>query len=456
MIPGRHSLFWKLALLLCLSAVFTVVLSGWLLRTVGEQVVLLDEPAKVVMREYAAQAEDAWHRGGAEGVSAWLQQLRRREPGDAMVVDASDHSLSGRPLTESQRAGLRFQRELDWRMSFRSTSMPYIGVPFPENPEAGRLVMQLPPRFMPGRNWPLWQTLLVVVLPALLAMLAGGLLYWRTMVPLRLLQARVRRFQDDPEARVGPGLAARRDEFGDLGRRFDRMAERVAQVLGSQRQLLHDMSHELRTPLSRLSVALEGDLSEQDLRRRVAREVTAMRELVSDTLSLAWHDTEQRGTATEPLSPLAVWDLVVDNAAFESGWPAAAFRAGCPPTPASPATSTIWPRRWKIWCATRCAIRRRRARSAWTAAAKATAGTCGSATGAPVSPTTGWTASSSLSCAWTRRAPPAAASAWGSASPAARCTARAAGSGRRTATPACACTCACPPPRKFPPRTYSL
>ncbi|HBP75051.1 MAG TPA: HAMP domain-containing histidine kinase, partial [Alcanivorax sp.] len=222
--PGRHSLFWKLALLLCLSAVFTVVLSGWLLRTVGEQVVLLDEPAKVVMREYAAQAEDAWHRGGAEGVSAWLQQLRRREPGDAMVVDASDHSLSGRPLTESQRAGLRFQRELDWRMSFRSTSMPYIGVPFPENPEAGRLVMQLPPRFMPGRNWPLWQTLLVVVLPALLAMLAGGLLYWRTMVPLRLLQARVRRFQDDPEARVGPGLAARRDEFGDLGRRFDRMA----------------------------------------------------------------------------------------------------------------------------------------------------------------------------------------------------------------------------------------
>ena len=132
MIPGRHSLFWKLALLLCLSAVFTVVLSGWLLRTVGEQVVLLDEPAKVVMREYAAQAEDAWHRGGAEGVSAWLQQLRRREPGDAMVVDASDHSLSGRPLTESQRAGLRFQRELDWRMSFRSTSMPYIGVPFPD------------------------------------------------------------------------------------------------------------------------------------------------------------------------------------------------------------------------------------------------------------------------------------------------------------------------------------
>lgn len=330
MIPGRHSLFWKLALWLCLSAVFTVVLSGWLVRTVGEHVVLLDQPAKTVMREYARQAEDAWRQGGADGVSTWLQRLNRREPGDAMVVDGSDHSLSGRPLTDRQRAGLRFQRQLDWRMSFRSTSMPYIGVPFPDDPRAGRLVMQLPPRFMPGRHWPLWQTLLVVVLPALLAMIAGGLLYWRTMVPLRLLQARVRRFQDDPEARVGAGLARRRDEFGDLGRRFDRMAERVAQVLGSQRQLLHDMSHELRTPLSRLSVALGGDLSEQDLRRRVAREVIAMRELVSDTLSLAWHDTEQRHTVTEPLSPAAVWDLVVDNAAFESGWPTRRFPCRLP------------------------------------------------------------------------------------------------------------------------------
>ena len=330
MIPGRHSLFWKLVLLLCLSAVFTVGLSGWLMREVGKRVVLLDDSAKVVMREYAAQAEQALQQGGADGVSVWLEQLREREPGDAMVVNTSDSSLSGRPLTEEQRAGLRFQRELDWRMSFRSIRMPYIGVPFPDNPRAGRLVMQLPPRFMPGRHWPLWRTLLVVVLPALLAMIAGVLLYWRAMVPLRELQARVRRFQDDPEARVGAGLAARRDEFGDLGRRFDRMAERVAEVLGTQRQLLHDMSHELRTPLSRLSVALEGDLSERDLRRRVAREVTAMRELVSDTLALAWHDTEQRDTATELLSPAAVWDLVVDNAAFENGWAAQRFPCRVP------------------------------------------------------------------------------------------------------------------------------
>ena len=108
------------------------------------------------------------------------------------------------------------------------------------------------------------------------------------------------------------------------------MAGRVALVLGGQGQLVRDRSRELRTPASRLRVAREGGVPGQDLRRRGAREVTARRELVSDTLSQAWHDPEQRGTATEPLSPLAVWDLVVDNAGFESGWPARCFPCRLP------------------------------------------------------------------------------------------------------------------------------
>ncbi|HCE40668.1 MAG: HAMP domain-containing histidine kinase [Alcanivorax sp.] len=328
--PGRGSLFWKLALLLSLSAVITVGLSWTLTRHVGNRVLLLDEEARTVMRGYAAEAWRAWDSGGEAGVAAWLDALAEREPGDAMVVNADDVSLSGRPLTDAQRAGLRFQRKLDWRMSFRMTAMPYIGVPFPQAPEAGSLVMQLPPRYFPGGSWPYWKTFLLVVMPALLALLAGALLYWRIMVPLRQLQARVRRFQDDPAARVEAELAHRGDEFGELGRRFNRMAERVAGMLDTQRRLLHDLSHELRTPLSRLTVALEGDLSEAELRRRVARELTAMRTLVGDTLSLAWHDTEQSRAATEALSPASVWDLVAENAAFESDWSQARFPCRVP------------------------------------------------------------------------------------------------------------------------------
>ena len=44
---------------------------------------------------------------------------------------------------------------------------------------------------------------------------------------------------------------------GDLARDFDRMAERIAALLATQRRLLRDISHELRSPLARQAVALE-------------------------------------------------------------------------------------------------------------------------------------------------------------------------------------------------------
>ncbi|MGJ3256670.1 MAG: sensor histidine kinase [Alcanivorax sp.] len=326
----RHSLLWRLALLLMVTAVCTVSLSDWLTRTLSSRALLLSDEAKAVMRGYAAEAEQAWQQNGATGVASWIAAMRDREPGDIMVVSQDDQSLSGIPLTESERAGLRFQRGLQWRMSFRYRSMPYIGVPFPEKPEQGSLVMQLPPRYMPGQDWPLWKSLLMVGLPALVALGLGLLLSWRVRVPLRVLQHQVMQFKDDPEARVQPSLSRRRDEFGDVARSFNHMAEQVSAMLATQRQLLNDMSHELRTPLSRLAVALESDLDETGLRQRVARELVQMRTLVNDTLTLGWHDTESGDGGQEPISLLALWDVVSDNAAFESGWHPSRFPCDLP------------------------------------------------------------------------------------------------------------------------------
>ena len=61
----------------------------------------------------------------------------------------------------------------------------------------------------------------------------------------------------DLSARVGPPVARRRDEIGDLARDFDGMAERLERPSAPQRRLLRDVSHELRSPLARLEVALE-------------------------------------------------------------------------------------------------------------------------------------------------------------------------------------------------------
>lgn len=73
--------------------------------------------------------------------------------------------------------------------------------------------------------------------------------------PMKQLARTVDRFgAGDLSARSNP---TRRDEIGDLGRAFDRMAMRLEALLTAERRLLQDISHELRSPLARLAFAVE-------------------------------------------------------------------------------------------------------------------------------------------------------------------------------------------------------
>ena len=138
------------------------------------------------------------------------------------------------------------------------------------------------------------------------------------------------------------------------------MAERLDEHMVLQRQLLRDLSHELRTPLA-LQVAAEGTLSAQLLRERLEQEVQGMQQLVDNTLELAWMDTERPVLALEDISIPALWDLLVENARFESGWAAERFRSDLPGIVSCVATSMHLPRPWRTCCATPSGIRRRAA-----------------------------------------------------------------------------------------------
>ena len=61
----------------------------------------------------------------------------------------------------------------------------------------------------------------------------------------------------DLTARAGMPGSRRHDEMAELMRDFDRMAERLENLVNAQSRLLTDISHELRSPLARLNVALE-------------------------------------------------------------------------------------------------------------------------------------------------------------------------------------------------------
>lgn len=75
--------------------------------------------------------------------------------------------------------------------------------------------------------------------------------------PIDRLRSAARRIADEQlQTRVDSSVIDRKDELADLGRDFDRMAERIEGLVTAQRHLLGDVSHALRSPLARLNVAL--------------------------------------------------------------------------------------------------------------------------------------------------------------------------------------------------------
>lgn len=82
----------------------------------------------------------------------------------------------------------------------------------------------------------------------------------------------------------------RKDEFGEVAKRFNEMGERIETLLAAERRLLEDVSHELWSPLARLQFALEmvrtapeRDVAVQKMRREIDRLGTLVGHLVEVT-----------------------------------------------------------------------------------------------------------------------------------------------------------------------------
>ncbi|WP_277372076.1 sensor histidine kinase [Pseudomonas sp. AA-38] len=318
-LPHRHSLLWRLTGALALFCLLLASLYVDLGRLLLEASSYLTPSTRQVLRGYAQQAETAWRQDGTPGVDAFLQRLQAQESVWAVVVDADKASLSSTPLTQEERQRLDFVRSLDFSVG-RPGGTPAFHIPFSDG--QGRLVLELPRHLDPRRYSDLWNLLLQRVLPALLAVLFGLVLYRVLIAPLASLQRQAAALSaGDLSARLGSRMKRRRDELGELARTFDHMAERLEGTVAFQRQLLRDLSHELRTPLARLRVAGEGEQDAEALRQRLAREVQEMEKLVGDALELVWLDTERPSLPLEEVDVVRLWDVLRENAGFETGWP---------------------------------------------------------------------------------------------------------------------------------------
>lgn len=320
-VPGKQSVFWKLACLLVAFCLLMIWLSWSWGRYMDKRTGFLSEDARSTLVRYAGEAERAWETGQQTGIDQWLQALGQTERSWVGVIGRDLQSLSSYPLSEAENQRLTFLRGLDWPISHLKTTRPWLKVPFPVDSSAGSLVIELPQRFMPGRSQMIWRIVTNGVIPGLFTLLLCVGLYRLLIVPLNHLRDQAHAWRADQlGARLSSQTTSRQDELGDLGRAFDQMSERLQSTVSQQQQLLRDVSHELRTPLSRLRVACDTEQGLEALRERLSREVDGMQRLVEDTLQLAWLDAERGPLPVEDIQIQALWEMISENACFESGW----------------------------------------------------------------------------------------------------------------------------------------
>jgi two-component system sensor histidine kinase CpxA len=292
--------FWLAMLLLAGSLLL-------LQRYYGGEVV---EQAQAVLQAHADAAAVLWREGEGMALRQWLNRLPdRRRPA---LVNAAGESQLRRPLPRHLQQWLPRKVE-----------------PGIERIQAGRLMLaaELPavtPRLFlvveidPGRlnAMPFWVRVLMMVLIFGLVSLLMARMLTRQVRPLRLAAQRMA--EGDLSGRVE---LKGNDEISALGVDFNLMAERLNDLLQSQRQLVRDVSHELRSPLARLRVALELAERAEDRKKalsRIEKEADELECLITGLLSLARLESGQAGLERQRLRLDELISKVVTDADFEA------------------------------------------------------------------------------------------------------------------------------------------
>ena len=143
--------------------------------------------------------------------------------------------------------------------------------------------------------------------------------------PIGKIRKATKRFAEgDLQTRVGAQIGKRRDELASLARDFDEMAERIENLLTSQKRLTQDISHELRSPLARMNVALE--LAKQKsvnettapLLTRIETESNRLNEMIGRLLILSKLESGARDFNKQKVNLTKLVETVAADADFEA------------------------------------------------------------------------------------------------------------------------------------------
>ena len=320
-----NTIFWKIflsiwaaMLLIMMATTFTVS-------------VLLDRDHLNVRRElmdkYQADiAVTLFESQGKVALEEWMRERHGRHARFTFLIDGSGHDVLGRPLPPQISSRLKESGRFEFGMGHHRGVAQPVASSSGEQYWFARLLPVPKPQYR-SNFWHFGPPHLrgVVFLVALLV--TGLISYWLAQNitwPIRQLQTATRKISGgDLSARVSGGVAQRRDELGDLGREFDRMAEHIEELLSAQKRMLRDVSHELRSPLARLQVALElarKSVGEQGKvgHDRIEREANRLDELIEQVLSLVRLTTNGADIEMASLDIRGIVEQVVADANYEA------------------------------------------------------------------------------------------------------------------------------------------
>ena len=253
------------------------------------------------------EAIEAWQRGGRPELAAHMQRVTRQISGSHYLTDSTGKDLA----TGEDRSKLLASARPDTGPPKRFESRQV--VMYPSIDGKYRFIVVYENFFDLSQYLPYY--LLILAAVALLC----WILATNLASPLRGLARVVDRFgAGDLSVRVN---SSRKDEIGEVGRAFDRMAERIGTLLTAERRLLQDISHELRSPLARLSFAAELARTAEDREAAIARmkkEIARLTDLVGGLIQVTRAEGDPAAGSSEGLRLDELLGEVVDDCRVEA------------------------------------------------------------------------------------------------------------------------------------------
>ena len=253
------------------------------------------------------EAIESWQTGGQSALAAHMQRVTRHMSGNHYLTDASGKDLA----TGEDRSKMLAIARPDTGPPKRYDSRQVVVYPSPDGKYRFLVVFE---NYVDISQYLPYYLLILAAVALLCWILATNL-----ASPLRALARVVDRFgAGDLSVRVN---SHRKDEIGEVGRAFDRMAERIGTLLTAERRLLQDISHELRSPLARLSFAAELARTADDREAAIARmkkEIARLTDLVGGLIQVTRAEGDPAAGSSESLRLDELLREVVDDCRVEA------------------------------------------------------------------------------------------------------------------------------------------